>query len=366
MLSHERFLSAMTYKGYDRPPTHYYTYSAPEINDALFRELRVKSHDELLSALGVDFRYINLSYIGPELRKFEDGTWEGLWGERYMNYHFGTGSYAETCYLPFADIESIEELKRYRFPSADWYDYSGLYDQCIRHKGKVRLFGSAQNPDFINGIARCRGVEQVLLDIGDENEVYLELMRRQFEFLLERNRRALEAARGEIDVMCFGEDLGDQRGLLMRPAVYDKLFAPYMRELFAQAHSYGAYTMMHSCGSVYRIIPRLIEMGLDILEVVQTDANEMEITRLHDDFFGKIAFFGTMSVQTTLPFGTPESIREEVSLRKKLFRQGGIVIAPSHGIQVGTPVENILAMYEEIGSFDRWAWQHRLPARKSS
>jgi len=348
MLSRERFLSSMEYKGYDRPPTHYYTYSAPEINEALCGALNARTDGELLAALGVDFRYVGPSYIGPELRTFFDGTWEGLWGERYMHYDFGTGTYPETCYLPFADIERVEDLDGLRFPSADWYDYTGVYDQCVRNKDKARLLGSAQDPDFINGIARCRGVEQVLLDIGEENEVYLELMRRQFTFLLERNRRALEAARGEIDVVCFGEDLGDQRGLLISPAAYDKLFAPYMRELFAQAHQYGARTMMHSCGGVYRMIPRLIEMGLDILEVVQTDANEMEITRLHDAFFGKIAFFGTMSVQSTLSFGTPESIREEVRLRKALFRQGGIVIGPSHGIQVGTPIENILAMYDEI------------------
>ena len=350
MLSRERFLSAMSYKGYDRPPTHYYTYSAPEINETLYGALGVRSDDGLINALGIDFRYVGPKYVGPELRRFSDGTWEGLWGERYMNVDFGTGSYPEACYLPFAGIERVEDLQCLRFPSADWYDYTGIYAQCLRSKEYVRLLGGAQDPDFINGIARCRGVQQVLLDIGEENEVYLELMRRQFEFLLDRNRRALEAARGEIDVVCFGEDLGDQRGMLISPAAFDSLFAQYMLELFAQAHHYGARTMMHSCGSVFRMIPRLIDLGLDILEVVQTDANEMEITRLHDAFYGKIAFFGTMSVQSTLSFGTPESIREEVRLRKMLFRQGGIVIGPSHGIQVGTPIENILAMYDEIGS----------------
>ena len=350
MLSRERFLSVMEYKGCDRPPAHYYTYSAPEINGAMREAMGVETDAELLIALGIDFRYVGPSYTGPELRRFDDGTWEGLWGERYMHYDFGSGTYPETCYLPFAGIERAEDLEGMRFPTADMYDYSGVYEQCLRSRDYARLLGGAQDPDFINGIARCRGVQQVLLDIGEENEVYLELMRRQFAFLLERNRRALEAARGEIDVVCFGEDLGDQRGLLINPAAYDALFAQYMRELFAQAHHYGARTMMHSCGSVFRMIPRLIELGLDILEVVQTDAREMEITRLHEAFYGKIAFFGTMSVQSTLSFGTPESIREEVRLRKKLFGSGGIVIGPSHGIQVGTPVDNILAMYKEIGS----------------
>jgi uroporphyrinogen decarboxylase len=117
-------------------------------------------------------------------------------------------------------------------------------------------------------------------------------------------------------------------------------------------HKHDALAMMHSCGSVRDLIPRFVELGLDILEVVQVDAAKMDIRELHEDFYGKLAFCGSISVQTTLPFGTREDVVREVELRKELFKDGGMTIAPTHAIQVGTPLENILAMYETIGSLE--------------
>ena len=78
----------------------------------------------------------------------------------------------------------------------------------------------------------------------------------------------------------------------------------------------------------------------------------MEIERLHENFYKKIAFCGSISVQQTLPHGTKEDVIREVELRKELFKDGGMVIAPTHAIQVGTPLENIIAMYRAIGSLD--------------
>lgn len=348
----ERFESAMRYQGYDRPPTKHY--GTPEINHALMGRLGATTHEELLAAVGDDFRAVEPRYCGPAERDASlpgpDGTWPGLWGERYTYYSFGAGTYPEACYLPFKDTQSVDELCGYLFPSADWFDYSEVAADCARHDDYVIYTSNAGVPDFINGIARCRGVEQVLLDIAVQDPVYLALVEQRYEFFHEMYRRVLEAAGGRIDVVCFGEDLGNQGGLMISPRAYDAIFAPKMAGLFALAHRYGARTMMHSCGSCRRLIPRLIELGLDILEVVQVDAAEMDITDLHANFYGKIAFCGSISVQHTLPHGTEEDVVREVELRKWLFARGGMVIAATHDIQVGTPLENILAMYRAIGS----------------
>lgn len=352
MTSRERFFSALTYRGYDRPPTHFY--ATPEIAGALKKRLDVATDEELLDALGDDMRPVDPDYCGADLGRLADGSSEyGLWGERYALIAYSGGAYRESCELPFAGVEDVAQLANKRFPSAEQYDYGAVAKKCARHPDRVRTLGDAGDPDFINGIARCRSVEQVLIDIATEDPVYLELVRRQFEFVYERNERALRAANGLIDVVCFGEDLGDQRSLILRPESYDRLFAPYMERLFAQAHRHGALTMMHSCGSVRGLIPRLIELGLDILEVVQVDAAGMDIASLHQNFYGRLAFCGSVSVQSTLPFGSEEDVREAVRLRKRLFAQGGMIIAPTHCIQPGTPLENILAMYDEIGSLNR-------------
>lgn len=348
MNSKERFYSALQYRGYDRPPTKHY--GTPEINKELMDYFGVSAYEALQLKVGDDFRNVEPEYIGPEMRAFDDGSWEGLWGERYANYSFGKGTYPEAVYLPFKDVTEVEELRKFRFPSPDWYDYSSIKADCKKYGGYVIYTGNAGIPDFMNGIARCRGVEQVLLDIALEDPVYLALMEQRYEFFYEMYRRALQAGEGLIDVMCFGEDYGNQNGLMISPGTFEKLFAPKMEAMFNLAHKYGAKTMMHCCGSCRDLIPRFIELGLDILDVVQVDAAKMDIEELYKDFYGKIAFCGSISVQKTLPFGSEEEVIKEVELRKRLFSKGGMIIAATHDIQVGTPINNILAMYRSIGS----------------
>jgi len=104
-------------------------------------------------------------------------------------------------------------------------------------------------------------------------------------------------------VLC-GEDLGTKRGPIISLRSFDRLFAPHFAEYFKMVHRYGARVLMHSCGSVRAFIPRLIEMGLDVLDVVQVAAQGMAIDGLKRDFGHGIVFSGTMCVQTILPFGS--------------------------------------------------------------
>ena len=348
MNSKERFYAAIEYRTPDRLPARHY--GTPEVNHMLMEHFGVSTYADLQIKLGDDFRQVEPVYIGPELRTFPDGSWEGLWGERYTNWSFGNGTYPEAIYLPFKEVTDPGELKRFRFPSPDWYDYSHIQEDSDRIKDYVVCTGGAGVPDFMNGIARCRGVERVLYDVAERNPVYLALVEERFEFFYETYRRVLEASRGSIDVLCLGEDYGNQNGLMISPRAFEAIFAPKMKAMFDLAHHYNARAMMHCCGSCRVLIPRLIELGLDILEVVQVDAAGMDITELHKYFYGKIAFCGSLSVQKTLPFGTVEEVRREVELRKRLFKRGGMIIAATHDIQVGTPLENILEMYRSIGS----------------
>ncbi len=348
MNARERFFATLDYRTPDRPPTRHY--GTPEVNQALLEHFGLHTHEELLQKVGDDFRGVEPLYVGPELRRFDDGSWEGLWGERYNNWSFGGGTYPEAVYLPYAEISDPAQLAGLRKPSPDWYDYSQIPAAIEKLAGFVICTGGAGMPDFMNGIARCRGVERVMLDVGEFNPVYLRLVEERFDFFYEMYRRVLQAGQGKIDVLCMGEDYGNQNGLNISPRAFERIFAPRMQALFALAHAYGAKTMMHCCGSCRQILPRLIELGLDILDVVQVDAAGMEINDLHAHFFGKIAFCGSISVQNTLPFGSAADVRREVELRKRLFGQGGMVIAATHDIQVGTPLENILEMYRSIGS----------------
>jgi uroporphyrinogen decarboxylase len=350
MNSRQRLLSAIARKGYDRIPVHHE--GTPEVNALLRQHFGVSDDLALIQILGDDWRYIQPTYVGPELRTFADGSKQGLWGERYgdIPYGDGLGTYPEAVYLPFASIEDPAELRDYPFPSADWFDYSTIAAQCAADHEYAIISGGAGSLDFMNGIARCRGVEKVLFDVATEDPVYRLLVEKRFQFFYDQTERVLQAAGGRVDVVHCGEDLGTQRGPIISMRSFDALFAPYYRQYFELAHRYGARALMHSCGSVRFFIPRLIELGLDVLDVVQVAAEGMALDGLQRDYGRDLTFSGTMCVQTILPFGTVDDVERETRWRLELFAEGGLILGPTHAIQIFTPLENILAMYRTAGS----------------
>jgi uroporphyrinogen decarboxylase len=204
--------------------------------------------------------------------------------------------------------------------------------------------------DFINGIARARGMEQVLMDLIDDDPVYLEIMRARFEFFYEVQRRTLEAAGGLIDFAHAGDDFGNQRGPMISPAVFERHFAPKYGKYFAMVHSYGARTMMHMCGCCEAFLPRLIELGLDVYDVVQPTTPSMDIAVLKERFGDRLTFCGSVCVQSTLAWGRPDDVQREVRRRLELFPKGGLFLGPTHAVQPGSPLENVLTMYRAAGS----------------
>ena len=312
----------------------------------MLRDLGVDDDLALASAgrrLAYVQRYIS---VAPTRRQYQ-----GLWGERYANVPYGDniGTYPEAVFLPFAEIDDPAQLDGYPFPSADWYDYATIAEQAEGWADYAVFFGSAGHLDFMNGIARCRGVERVLFDVGSEDPVFMRLVEERFRFFYEVTERVLQAAGGRIDIVHCGEDLGTQRGPIISLRSFERLFEPFYAQYFQLVHRYGARVLMHSCGSVRHFSPKLIGLGLDILDVVQVAAAGMELEGLQRDF-GALSFSGTMCVQSILPFGTVEDVEREVRRRLDLFADGGLILGPTHAIQVFTPIDNIMAMYRTAGS----------------
>jgi uroporphyrinogen decarboxylase len=351
----ERVLSALTYSSYDRMPVTYQ--GEPVVTHRLMKHFGLSDHSMLLECLGDDLRYVQPEWVGPMPQSWPDGSYEIGWpdrswsvGTRYKNVPVQDGWYSEVCYRPFEGIADPGELADVEFPTADWFDYSTIREQCVRCSEFAIVTGRGGILDFVNGISLTRGMEQVLIDIAKEEPVFLALMDSKYRFHYETFERTLKAGDGLIDIVLCGEDLAGQGGLLISPRSFDRLFAPKFESFFAMVHQHRAKVMLHSCGSIRRLIPRLIDLGLDILNVVQTSAAGMDIRELRNEFGGRIAFCGSMCVQTTLPNGDPEQVRREVELRKGLFADGGMILGPTHAIQPDTPLENILVMYDAAGS----------------
>ena len=349
MNSRERVLSAYKRTGYDRIPIKHE--GTPEINHLIMQHFGLTNMNQVLKVVGDDFRYVEAKYKGPELKTFPDGSFEGYWGERYKYMQFGTGRYMESCYQPYAGIETLDQLDRSHFPDANWFDYSTIRSQCEKLHGEYAVcFGGAGDMDFINSISRARGMEEVMMDLMTDNEVFIEIMEHRFKFYFEMHQMALEAAAGLIDFTHIGEDLGNQVSQMIGMEEFEKHFAPKFKKYFDMVHRYGAKVMMHMCGTVDAFLPRLIELGLDIQDVVQPTTPEMDIAVLQKRFGDRLIFQGSMDVQKEIAFGTPEQVQKEVRRRLNLFPEGGLFLGPSHAIQPGSPIENILAMYREAGS----------------
>ncbi len=310
---------------------------------------RVLDDGGVAQRLGTDIRYVNPPYIGPPLLTFDDGSSPNLWGIRRRPMANEYGEYAEPIGLPYAAWSTPEEAQRFSWPDPDWFDYSAIPAACAKHPDLAIAAGGTYVQDFINGVAFGRGVEQVLLDIATDDPVLLCIVERRHRFYMAYIERILDAARGRIDFVLCGDDFGSQRGLLISPASFDRLFAAKKKELFDLVHSYGAKVSHHCCGSSRALIPRFIELGMDALQTIQPQAAGMNPYELKAAFRGQIALHGAVDVQGWLQRANPQEIEAETNhLMDEVGAGGGFILAPSHNIQPDAPLENVLAVYEAV------------------
>lgn len=343
----ERVLTAVNHVQPDRPPIQIYV--TPEIQDALARHFRPISY---VDAFEVDFRSVAPAPL-KEPRQPEPGSGidrYDIWGTGYKDVPNNAGGvYSEACHLVLARLKTMDDVIAHPWPSPDDYDYSAISAQIEQVKDYAVCVGSASIPDLINGVGRGRGMDQVLIDVVTEDEVGIAVMDRRVDFYYEWCRRALEAGRGKIDILHLGEDLGSQKGPTMSPETFDSFFRPRLPKFIDLAHEFGAKAMLHSCGSTRMLQPKLIEMGLDILDAVQPEPVGMDPEELKQEFGNELTYCGMISTQQTLPRGTVEECRAEARHRIDVIgKDGGYIFAPAHCIQPDTPLENILAIYEEV------------------
>lgn len=360
----ERVKMAISHVQPDRPPIQIYT--TPEIHARLLEYFGGRPLEEVFE---IDFRFVgpagkpkfrscdtasstesnNVTFGNHNVEPGKAEVYDE-WGVGYSRVRNNAGGvYLEATDLALARLKTMDEVEAYPWPDPNDYDYSVIPDQIERVKDFAVCVGSAGIPDIINGVGRGRGMEQVLIDIATEDEVGIAIIDRRVDFYYEWCRRCLEAGQGKIDILCLGEDLGSQKGPTMSPECFDSFFKPRLEKFYKLAHDYGAYAMMHSCGSTRMLQPRLIDMGLDILDAVQPEPVGMNPEELKREYGDKLTFCGMISTQETLPHGTVEQCRAEARHRIEVIgKGGGYFFAPAHCIQPDTPIENVLAIYEEV------------------
>lgn len=296
----------------------------------------------------LDIKYLVPPYIGPPLDKGKD-----FWGvKRKKVYHTpgnDTDWYAEID-GPVLEHASLEEIIAHPWPSADWFDYDAIPGliKMTQRDGPYCLM--AANGNIFESSWFLRGFEQMFVDMALQPEIVNAIFTRVTDFFVEYFTRILEAANGEIDLVFTADDVAGQEGLLLSPEMWEEQLKPFHTRLNRAIHNHGARVIYHSCGSVTRLVPGFIDMGVDILQPLQFTASNMDpyqMKLLHGD---RIAFEGGVSVQRTL-LETEDKVRQEVEELVHILGRGGkYILGPAHIIQTGTPPENILAMFETAAS----------------
>jgi uroporphyrinogen-III decarboxylase len=204
-------------------------------------------------------------------------------------------------------------------------------------------------------------VEEWQMSTITRRDHLIKIFERQLEIGLANFQRVFDAVGNRVTaVITSYTDFGAQNGPFISPNTYRELYKPFNKAVNDWVHKNTKWkTFTHCCGSVRALLPDFVEAGFDILNPVQTSAANMDPAELKKSFGEKLTFWGGgVDTQRTLPFGTPEEVREQVRQRIKIFGTGGgFVFNPVHNVQARAPIENILAMYETVREFRKYPLQ---------
>ncbi len=253
---------------------------------------------------------------------------------------------------------SVDDVRNMKWPEASAAKFMG----GLRDRAKV-LRNSTDKAIVANLAMQIhtqsyflRGFSEYLMDLVLNQKLIEAIMDRVLEIFLERTVNIMSEIGEFVDIVYVADDLGAQNGPLFSPQVYRKILKPRQKKLFeAIKRNSDVKILYHTCGAVVEFIDDLAEIGVDILNPVQTSAGGMDPKVLKSRFGNKICFWGGIDTQQVLPFGKPQDVRGEVKRRIEEFASGGgYVVAAIHNIRPEVPPENIVAMIEAVHEFGKY------------
>jgi uroporphyrinogen decarboxylase len=347
MTSKERVLKTFNFEKTDRVPIDYSANAG--IHHRLIKALGIKgeNYNDVLDALGVDFRGIHPKYKGPKLFKEISGTSvDPVYGHYTRWIEHPSGGYMDFCNFPLANA-SDEDIENYPVPEADHFDYDELEPLVYRFKDYATYIGSPGIPDIINSMGRIMNMENILMNLILEHEATYALLNRKIDMELGVLERTLAKYKGKIDFMWLGEDLGTQNSPMISLELYRKAFRPIHQRFIDLAKAYNLPVMIHTCGSSSWVYEDFIEMGINAVDTLQPEAKNMSPKYLKEHFGGRLSFHGCISTAGPLAYGSVKEVIENCRETLDIMMPGyGYHFAPTHSIQDNSPVENVIAMYQ--------------------
>lgn len=281
-------------------------------------------------------------------QRLPNGDLVGIFGRHWRVVEHVTGSYEESAGYPLASYAgSVDELQRYPWPSPDWWDFTSM-PGILEHLDRSQEYHIRFRLGSVFEVAwQLRGMSEFLMEMAMTPQIPFYIMERLTDIYVELLRRVLEVAGDRLDMVYFYDDIATQQSLMVSQKMWRELIRPHHARIIELCDQYDIPVMYHTDGSIYRLIPELIEMGIDVLNPVQTTAKGMEPEKLKAEFGDRLTFHGGIDIMQTLPRGSEEDVRQEVRYCVDVLgKEGGYILASSHHIQPDTPIENVLAMYE--------------------
>ncbi len=358
MKSRDRVLKALNGEETDRPPI--FVTLTPEAAQKMSAHLNVPyeepydsllstrmSHMDLLTKLGNDC--VGIAATAPKnsptvLINEEKKVYQNEWGMQFVN----VGLYNEFYKYPLAHATSVEDIENYPWPDPM---AEGRFDAAAeliaKYKDEYAIVADLET-SFFETSWYLMGMEKLLMDMAMEEDHVFALFDKVMQINTEIGKKLIEMG---ADIIWAGDDFGTQRGMMISPDMWREVFKPRIKWMFSEFRKVNPDIKIawHSCGSIIPIIEDFAEIGLDILNPIQPQAEGMDPDYLKDNYGKELSFFGGIDIQNLMPFGTPEEIKADVKRRMKILgKGGGYIVAPAHNLQDDTPVENIMAFYEAV------------------
>ena len=338
----ERVLAAIDHQVPDMVPVHIMGIEAPEL---FYEHFEVSTIEEVRAALGLDtWRIANPEYIGPEIS-------EGMtiWGTRS---HANNTGYSESRGgHPLWSATTVREVERYDWPSADNLDFTVLEPSAKEAGELARIVGFWWEPVFCR-LLDLFGMEEAMVKMHTHPAVVEAAVSHIVDYILEISKPSLECTAGLADIFWYGDDFSTQNGLMLSPEHWRKFLKPAYQRIFDLGKSRGLKLWFHSCGSFAEVLPDLVDMGIDVWETCQVHLKDNDPHYLKREFGDRLAFYGAINTQQTLPFGSAGEVRREVGERiEVLGRDGGYICGPDHTVRPEVPVENVLALVDAVRKY---------------
>jgi uroporphyrinogen decarboxylase len=368
MNSRERVVKSLNYEEPDRipidigsPVTSFHIESYMELRKYLGFQLNevkiidhvmqtVKAEEDILQRFHSDTRHV---FIRPAklIKKISHLVYEDEWGIRTTKP--ASSHYFDMIEHPLTNA-NLDDLEKFNWPDpTDTKRIDGLKDET------KRLYESCPYALVLNGFSETffglpswlRGHQQFYMDLLLNPKFVNNLLDKLLNYWETLAEIVLELIGEYIQVVRVADDLGTQRGLIISPQLYRKYIKPKQKEFYSFIKERtDAKLLIHSCGSIYEIIPDLIEIGIDVINPVQVSAKNMDSLKLKKEFGGKLGFWGGgCDNQHILPCETPKKVEKEVKKRISDFAPGGgFIFAPIHNIQYDVPPENICKLFNTV------------------